>query len=524
MPQPFTITTAISYPNGRPHIGHAYEAVATDALARAARMMGRDVFFQTGTDEHGLKMAQAARARGITPAELATEMSSYFREMDDTLDISYDRYIRTTEAEHHRASQAIWEAMAASGDLYTGRYEGWYSVRDEAYYEEGELIAGEGGEKLSPQGTPVEWTVEEGWFFRLSKYQQPLLDFYRDHPDFIRPESRRNEVLRFVEAGLTDLSVSRSTFDWGVPVPGAPGHVMYVWVDALTNYLTGCGYPADAERMKRYWAEGGDIVHIIGKDIVRFHAVYWPAFLMSANIPLPKTVFGHGFLLNRGEKMSKSLGNVMDPMVLAEQFGVDQLRYFLIAEVTFGNDGSYSAEAIVQRANTELGNAFGNLAQRTLSFIAKNLEGRMPATAPTADDDALLETVRQAVSVDVPAAFRELAPHDAIQAWLRAVFACNAYIDTQAPWALRKTDPARMEAVLATLYVAIGQLAIGISPVIPQSAARLLDHMGVPADARSYAGLTSPWYAQLQADGFTVGAPTPLFPRLELPAAEDEGA
>lgn len=364
--------------------------------------------------------------------------------------------------------------------------------------------------------------MEEGWFFRLSKYQQPLLDLYRARPDFIRPESRRNEVLRFVEAGLTDLSISRSTFDWGVPVPGAPGHVMYVWVDALTNYLTGCGYPDDAARMAHYWAEGGDIVHIIGKDIVRFHAVYWPAFLMSAGLPLPKTVFGHGFLLNRGEKMSKSLGNVMDPLALAEQFGVDQLRYFLLAEVTFGNDGSYSAEAIVQRANTELGNSFGNLAQRTLSFIAKNLDGRLPVPAPTADDTALLETVRQAAAVDVPAAFAALAPHEAIQAWLRAVFACNAYIDAQAPWALRKTDPARMEAVLATLYVAIGQLATAIQPVIPASAAKLLDHMGVPQEHRSYEGLGGNWYAALCAQNHKVAPPTPLFPRLELPAQESE--
>jgi methionyl-tRNA synthetase len=522
MTRPFTITTAISYPNGRPHIGHAYEAIATDAIARAARMSGRDVFFQTGTDEHGLKMAQAARARGMTPAELATEMSSYFREMDDALNVSYDRYIRTTEPEHHHASQAIWQAMADAGDLYTGRYEGWYSVRDEAYYGDEEISQGEDGEKLSPQGTPVEWTVEESWFFRLSKYQQPLLKLYAEHPEFIQPESRRNEVMRFVEAGLQDLSVSRSTFDWGVKVPGAPDHVMYVWVDALTNYITGCGYPDDQDRMARYWAEGGDIVHIIGKDIVRFHAVYWPAFLMSAGIPLPKTVFGHGFLLNRGAKMSKSLGNVVDPLDWAERFGVDQLRYFLLAEVSFGNDGSYSTEAIVQRANTELGNAFGNLAQRTLSFIAKNLDGRLPARAHNADDEVLLDLVCQAAGTDMPVAFDRLAPHEAIQAWLRAVFACNQYIDAQAPWALRKTDPARMEAVLATLYVAIGRLAVAIQPVIPGSAAKLLDHMGVPPEARTYEGLSSGWYADLQSAGFTLAPPVPLFPRLELPAEDVE--
>jgi len=517
MSKPFTITTAISYPNGRPHIGHAYEVIATDVFARAARMMGRDVFFQTGTDEHGLKVAQAARARDITPQAFVDELSSYFNEMDDLLNISYDRFIRTSESAHHRASQAIWEAMAAKGDLYLDRYEGWYSVRDEAYYDESELIAGEDGEKLSPQDTPVEWTVEESWFFRLSAYQDRLLALYRDNPGFIQPESRRNEILRFVEGGLRDLSVSRTSFDWGVKVPGAPEHVMYVWVDALTNYLTGCGYPDDAARMARYWAEGGDIVHIIGKDIVRFHTVYWPAFLMSADLPLPRTVFGHGFVLNRGEKMSKSLGNVADPNELARAFGVDALRYFLLAEVNFGNDGSYSTEAIVNRTNTELGNAFGNLAQRTLSFIAKNLDGRLPEPAPQGEDEALLATVRAAVQEEMPRAFEALAPHEAIQAWLRAVFACNAYIDAQAPWALRKTDPARMEAVLATLYVAIGQLGIGVLPVIPTSATALLDQMGVPADMRSYAALAEPWYAGICSDGFTIELPKPLFPRLELP-------
>jgi methionyl-tRNA synthetase len=521
MPAPVTITTAISYPNGRPHIGHAYEAIATDAFARFQRMMGRDVFFQTGTDEHGLKMAQAARARGISPQELADEMSFYFKEMDDRLNVGYDRFIRTTEPAHHRASQAIWQAMEANGDLYLDRYEGWYSVRDEAFYDEKELTEGEGGQKLSPQGTPVEWTVEESWFFRLSKYQQPLLDLYASRPDFIRPDSRRNEVMRFVEGGLSDLSISRARFDWGVKVPGSEGHVMYVWVDALTNYLTGCGYPDDAERMAHYWAEGGDITHIIGKDIVRFHAVYWPAFLMSAKLPLPRQVFGHGFVLNRGEKMSKSVGNVADPLELAERFGVDQLRYFLLAEVTFGNDGSYSPEAIVLKSNSDLANSFGNLAQRTLSFIAKNLEGRLPSGAQAAPDTELSEFVGTSCGVEIPRALNDLAPSVAIETWMRAVFACNAYIDAQAPWALRKTDPARMEAVLATLYVAIGQLAIAIWPIIPASADALLDQMGVPANARSYDGLASDWYADLAASGFTLSPPKPLFPRLEL---AEEGA
>ena len=520
MAKPYTITTAISYPNGKPHIGHAYEAIATDALARFQRLNGRDVFFQTGTDEHGLKMAQTARGKGIAPRELADEMSSYFKQMDDTLDISYDRFIRTSDADHHDASQAIWQAMEANGDLYLGRYEGWYSVRDEAFYDESELTDGEDGVKLSPQGTPVEWTVEESWFFRLSKYQQPLLDLYASQPDFIRPESRRNEIMRFVEGGLSDLSVSRTSFDWGVKVPGSEGHVMYVWVDALTNYITGCGYPNDPDRMAHYWPEGGDIIHIIGKDIVRFHTVYWPAFLMSAKLPLPKQVFGHGFLLNRGEKMSKSLGNVTDPNELAERFGVDQLRYFLLSEVTFGNDGSYSPEAIVQRSNSDLGNAFGNLAQRTLSFIAKNV-GHLPEiSGHDAADAELFDTVGKAISIDVPAAFDALAPSVAIEAWLRACFACNQYIDAQAPWALRKTDPQRMETVLATLYICIAQLAVAISPVIPKSAKTLLDHMGIPDDVRTYTGIGSHWYSPLAESDFTLEAPKPLFPRLELPAEE----
>ncbi len=516
MAEPFYITTAISYPNGRPHIGHAYEAIATDAIARFQRLKGRDVFFMTGTDEHGLKMVQTARDKGVETPALAEEMSSYFKQMDDALNISYDRFIRTSEPSHHTASQAIWKAMEANGDLYLDRYEGWYSIRDEAFYDEKELTDGEGGEKLSPQGTPVTWTAEESWFFRLSKYQQPLLDLYTSQPDFIRPDSRRNETMRFVEGGLSDLSVSRTSFDWGVKVPGSDGHVMYVWVDALTNYLTGVGYPEDSEAFRKYWPAN---YHIIGKDIVRFHAVYWPAFLMSAGIALPKQVFGHGFLLNRGEKMSKSLGNVADPLELAERFGVDQLRYFLLSEVTFGNDGSYSAEAIVTRCNADLANSFGNLAQRTLSFIAKNL-GALPSggRSEPADDD-LLAQIADIARREVPTAFADLGLSQGIEAWLRGVFACNQYIDAQAPWALRKTDPERMNAVLETLYRAIRDLAIVIAPIIPAASGRLLDQMG--AEGRDFAALEDgDWYGRLAGSGFTLAAPTPIFPRLELPAEE----
>ncbi|MCF8708609.1 methionine--tRNA ligase [Rhizorhapis sp. SPR117] len=518
MSQPFYITTAISYPNGRPHIGHAYEAIATDAIARFQRLMGRNVRFQTGTDEHGLKMAQAARAKDIEPRALADEMSGYFQEMDDALNISYDRFIRTSEPAHHEASQALWKAMEANGDLYLGRYEGWYSIRDEAFYDEKELIGGEGEARLSPQGTPVEWTVEESWFFRLSKYQQPLLDLYTSQPDFIRPESRRNEIMRFVEGGLSDLSISRTSFDWGVKVPDSDGHVMYVWVDALTNYLTGLGYPADTRDYRTFWQKGGDIFHIIGKDIVRFHTVYWPAFLMSANLPLPKQVFGHGFLLNRGEKMSKSVGNVADPLELSQAFGVDQLRYFLLSEVTFGNDGSYSPEAIVQKSNSELANSFGNLAQRTLSFIAKNLDGRMPQGEKQDVDEELQQSLGIAAYA-FRMAMNDFAPSVAIEAWMRAVFACNAYIDAQAPWTLRKTDPVRMEAVLGTLYEAIASLAIMIQPIIPASATTLLDQMGVPEGERSCEDGAF-WYSIPADSDFILAAPKPLFPRLELTEAD----
>ncbi|QKS00950.1 methionine--tRNA ligase [Sphingomonas sp. CL5.1] len=510
MGQPFYITTAISYPNGKPHIGHAYEAIAADAIARFNRQTGREVRFQTGTDEHGLKMVQTARERGVDVRDLATEMSSMFKGMCDVLNISYDRFIRTTDPDHYRASRAIWQAMRDAGDLYLDRYEGWYSVRDEAFYDEKELIEGEGGEKLSPQGTPVQWTAEETWFFRLSKYQQPLLDIYRDNPDFIRPEARRNEIMRFVEGGLSDLSVSRTSFDWGVPVPDSPGHVMYVWVDALTNYLTGAGYP-DGDM--RWWPAD---LHLIGKDIVRFHAVYWPAFLMSAGIALPKSVFGHGFLLHRGEKMSKSLGNVVDPIDLTAAFGVDALRYFLLREVSFGQDGSYSAEAIVTRVNAELANAFGNLAQRTLSFIAKNLDGEFPGVGRADEADGVLIEEVIVAAAGFKTAFGDLILSQGVEAWLRGVFACNAYIDVQAPWALRKTDPERMHAVLRTLIRAIRILAITILPVVPDSAGKVLDQLG--AAERDHAAVDDDgWYDRHAASGFRIAPPSPVFPRLELP-------
>jgi methionyl-tRNA synthetase len=520
---PFYITTAISYPNGRPHIGHAYEAIAADVIARFQRLRGRTVRFQTGTDEHGLKMARKAAEQDRTPRELADEMSGYFSEMCDALNVKYDRFIRTVEDDHHRASQAIWQRMEAAGDLYLDRYEGWYSVRDEAYYDESELVAGDGDTKLSPQGTPVEWTAEESWFFRLSKYQDRLLELLKQ-PGFLEPASRRNEMIAFVEQGLRDLSVSRTSFDWGVKVPGSgnedTGHVMYVWVDALTNYLTGLGFPDDTQNMRDFWPAN---LHLIGKDIVRFHTVYWPAFLMSADLQVPKQVFGHGFLLNRGQKESKSLGNVTDPIELAERFGVDALRYFLLREVAFGQDGSYSPEAIVNRANAELANSFGNLAQRTLSMIAKNMDGAMEEFAPGEEDMVLLRIVQSACAEELPREFEKLSFSTGIEAWIRAVYACNQYVDEQAPWGLKKTDPERMKVVLQTIFMAIRDLAIAIQPVVPDKAAALLDQLGIPAEERDYAALADAhWFSRLVQSGFTVDRPTPIFPRLELPEATAE--
>lgn len=518
MGEPYYITTAISYPNGKPHIGHAYEAIAADVIARFQRSMGRDVRFQTGTDEHGLKMAQKARELGISPRDLCNEMSSYFIKMCDELNVSYDVFIRTTEERHHASVQELWRRMEANGDLYLDRYEGWYSVRDEAFYDESELVAGEGGEKLSPHGTPVEWTVEESWFFRLSKYAEPLLAHYRDHSGFVQPDSRRNEVMRFVEGGLRDLSVSRTSFDWGIKVPGSEGHVMYVWVDALTNYLTGLGFPDENGDFAKFWPAD---LHLIGKDIVRFHTVYWPAFLMSAGLALPRQVFGHGFLLNRGQKESKSLGNVTDPLDLADRFGVDPLRYFLMREVAFGQDGSYSAEAIVTRCNAELANSYGNLVQRVLSMIFKNLDGKLEAFSMSDADRTLLSTVRNACAAELPAEFGTLNFSAGIDAWMKGVFACNAYIDEQAPWTLRKTDPDRMKAVLLSLFMAIRDLTIAIAPVVPTAAARVFDHLGIPDHERDLVSISDEaWFERRVGNGVLLTQPSPAFPRLELPGED----
>jgi methionyl-tRNA synthetase len=509
----FYISTAIAYPNGNPHIGHAYEAISADVLARFARLDGKDVFFLTGTDEHGQKMVQTAQNEGLTPSALATRNADRFREMDLRLNVSFDRFIRTTEEQHHRSSQEIWRRMEANGDIYLDSYSGWYSVRDEAYYAEDETRLNDDGVRLGPQGTPVEWVEEKSYFFRLSSYQDKLLKLYGEHPEFIGPDARRNEVVSFVKGGLRDLSISRTTFDWGVKVPGAEDHVMYVWVDALTNYITGVGFPDEGDKNWRYWPAD---VHIIGKDIIRFHAVYWPAFLMSAGIPLPKRVYAHGFLFSRGEKMSKSVGNVVDPFNLADQYGVDQMRYFFLREVSYGQDGNYNHEAIVARINADLANDLGNLAQRSLSMIAKQLGGVLPEPGEFSDNDKAI----LAMADGMLAASREAMATQQIHHWLNAVWAvvaeANRYFAGEAPWALAKTDPARQKTVLYVTAEVVRQIAILAQPAMPTASGLLLDSLGIPAGERNFAALGG---AMRIAPGSTLPAPTPAFPRYIEPAA-----
>ena len=499
----YYITTSIAYPNGPPHIGYGYEVITTDAIARFKRLDGYDVFFLTGTDEHGIKMLQSATKAGVTPKQWADKNVERFQAMALLLNASNDQFIRTTEPRHHVSSQAIWQAMQANGDIYLSKYAGWYSVRDEAYYDESETRI-ENGVRLGALGTPVEWVEEESYFFKLSAYQDKLLKLYADVPDFVLPKERLNEVASFVRGGLNDLSVSRTTFDWGVKVPGDEKHVMYVWVDALTNYITGVGYPdTQSATFKRWWPAD---LHVIGKDIVRFHAVYWPAFLMSAGIELPRHIFSHGWILNRGEKMSKSVGNVVDPFALVDAYGVDPLRYFFMREVPFGQDGNYSHEAIVNRINADLANDLGNLAQRSLSMIAKQRGGVMPAPAAFS---AMIGKAREAM--------KGQALHQVLNAVWAVVADANRYFAGEAPWALAKTDPARQGTVLYVTAEVIRQVAILTQPFVPTSAAKLLDLLAIPDGERDFAALG---VARRIAPGTTLPPPAPVFPRYVEPEAE----
>ncbi len=503
----YYITTPIYYVNDRPHIGHAYTTLACDVVARFMRLDGRDVMFLTGTDEHGQKVQKSAEKAGEAPGPFTDRVSENFRALARVMNYSNDDFIRPPEPRHVRACQAIWQAIASHGHIYLGKYAGWYSVRDEAFYGENEL-AERDGQRVAPSGATVEWVEEPSYFFRLSAWQERLLAFYEERPDFILPETRRNEVVSFVRSGLKDLSISRTSFDWGVPVPGDEAHIMYVWLDALTNYLTAIGYPdTDSDGFRRFWPAD---VHVVGKDILRFHAVYWPAFLMAAGLEPPRQVFAHGWLLNRGEKMSKSLGNVIAPDALKQTYGLDQSRYFLLREVPFGSDGYISHEAMVGRINGDLANDLGNLAQRVLSFVARHAGGAVPEPGVLDPADRTLLSRATALLDEVRPAFEGLAFHRALETIWSVIGDANRYIDEQAPWVLRRSDPERMATVLFCLLEALRRLAILIQPVMPDSMARLLDQLAVPADRRRFADLGA---EPALVPGTGLPPPQGLFPR-----------
>ena len=513
----YYITTPIYYVNDKPHIGHAYTTMACDVLARFKRLDGYDVHFLTGTDEHGQKVEKSAEKAGIDPQSFTDKVSQNFRDLADFMNYSHDDFIRTTEDRHIKAARAIWSKLLESDDIYLGSYAGWYAVRDEAFYTESELEDGPDGKKIATaSGAEVEWVEEPSYFFRLSKWEDKLLTFYEDNPDFIKPASRRNEVISFVKGGLKDLSVSRTTFNWGVPVPGDDAHIMYVWLDALTNYLTAVGYPdQEAESFQKFWPAS---LHMVGKDILRFHAVYWPAFLMAAEIPLPKRVFAHGWWTNEGQKISKSLGNVIDPYDLVERYGLDQTRYFLMREVPFGNDGDFSHQAMVNRMNSDLANDLGNLCQRSMSMAFKNCDGRMPAPGGySAEDKAILDQAAALLPV-VRAHLDDQAFHKALEAVWKVVSDANKYFAAQEPWALKKSDPERMGTILYVTAELLRQIGILIQPVMPESAAKMLDLLKVPEEDRVFAAM-----AKALPAGLELEKPVGIFPRFVAPE-EGEGA
>ena len=500
----FYVTTPIYYVNGAPHIGHANTSVAADALARWKRLDGFDVLFLTGTDEHGQKVEKAASDAGMEPQAFTDQVSAQFRAMGTLMGLSNDQFIRTTEPRHHAASQALWTRLVERGEIYLGQYDGWYAVRDEAFYNEDETVVRDGARYSIDTGAPVEWVVEPSYFFRLSAWQDRLLAYYESAAGRIMPEGRRREIMSFVRGGLNDLSVSRTSFKWGIPVPNDPAHVMYVWLDALTNYITALGYPEQTD-LWRFWPAD---VHLVGKDIIRFHTVYWPAFLMAAGLEPPKHVFATGWWTVRGEKMSKSLGNVIPPADLVATYGLDPVRFFLLREVPFGNDGDFSDQALIRRMNSELANDLGNLAQRTLSQIAKNLAGVLPDPSPPTPADAALLDAANALPATLRPLMDRLAFGDAIETVWKVIRDANAYIDQQAPWALRKTDPARMAAVLRVLVDVMRPIATVLQPVMPDSMGRMLDQLGIPVDARDLAAL-----ATALPGGIVLPAPSGVFPR-----------
>ncbi len=501
----YYLTTPIFYVNGAPHIGHAYTMIAADVLARFKRLDGFDVHLLTGTDEHGQKVEKAALDAGRDPQAFTDQISSTFKDIAASVAMTHDDFIRTTEPRHKRASQALWERLKAKGHLYLGGYEGWYAVRDEAFYDEGETTLRPDGTRLAPTGAPVEWVTEPSYFFRMSAFQERLLAHIEANPDFIAPTARRNEVLGFLRQPLTDLSISRTSFTWGIPVPGDDAHVMYVWLDALTNYITAVGYPDEDAALWRFWPAD---LHIVGKDILRFHAVIWPTLLMAAELPLPRRIYAHGWWTIEGEKMSKSLGNVIDPRELVQTFGLDALRYFVLREVPFGNDGDYSRRALLSRLNVELANDLGNLAQRSLSLIARNCEARLPGRGVITEDDTTLLAAAEALPGLMRASLDRQAFGEALEDVWKVIRAANSYIDRQAPWALRKTDPVRMEMVLRVLADVLRYVATVLQPFMPDSMARMLDQLGVSPDQRDLADLRQPLPA-----GTALPTPSGIFPR-----------
>jgi methionyl-tRNA synthetase len=522
MSKRYYVTTPIYYVNDDPHIGHAYTTLACDVLARFKRLDGFDVKFLTGTDEHGQKVAKSAAAAGIDTREFTDRVSQNFRELADFMNYTHDDFIRTTEERHKRSSQAIWKRLADNGEIYLDTYAGWYAVSDEAFYGEDELTDGPDGNKVAPSGSKVEWVEEPSYFFRLSAWQDRLLEFYDANPDFVLPKTRLNEVTSFVSGGLQDLSVSRTTFKWGVPVPGDEDHIMYVWLDALTNYITGVGFPeTDSGEYVTYWPAD---LHMVGKDILRFHAVYWPAFLMGAGLEPPRRVFAHGWWTNEGRKISKSLGNIIDPVELVNKYGLDQVRYFLLREVPFGNDGDFAHQSMVNRMNGELANDYGNLAQRVLSMINKNCEGKVPEPGGIGDK-AMIAIGCLIKSRELIGYVRECMDRQAFNEALEEIWSCvreaNRNIDERAPWALKKTDPEHMEAVLYALAESIRNITIVLQPFMPDSCGKILDQLSVPKGKRSFEHLSSPDHfldENCLAPGAELPKPEGVFPRYQ----EDE--
>jgi methionyl-tRNA synthetase len=510
----YYVTTPIYYVNDAPHIGHAYTTLACDVLARFMRLDGRKVHFLTGTDEHGQKVEKSAMAAGMDPQAFTDKVSQNFRDLAKAMNYSNDDFIRTTEERHIKSCQEIWRRLKARGEIYLGSYAGWYAVRDEAYYGEEELTTTPNGKKIAPSGAEVEWVEEPSYFFKLSEWGDKLLKFYEDNPSFLAPESRRNEVIAFVKSGLRDLSVSRTTFNWGVPVPDDPEHVMYVWLDALVNYITAVGFPDEnAPSYQQFWPAD---LHMVGKDIVRFHTIYWPAFLMAAELPPPRRVFAHGWWTNEGQKMSKSLGNALEPHAMVAKYGLDPVRYFLLREIPFGNDGDFSHRAMVQRINSDLANGLGNLAQRVLSMINKNCGAQVPQPGALTDADHALLASAYALVDKVRALLLEQQFSRALETIWQVIGEADRYITEQAPWTLKKTDPARMATVLYVLAETVRNLAILVQPFMPHAMERMLDQLAVPAEARNFKMLGK---AGALKTGATLPAPAGVFPRYEEEAA-----